>query len=410
MLSTLAPSVRITIRPTNSTKALLVEAENLPSISIGSEESLRRLLQDQTNFRTRLESFKLHGAISGELPWAKAEAALRELRSLSIMVVDRLLDADYAALPKLQSLFERAFEAPRRANLPPIVQITSPQSDVVLNSIPFELLPVQTPPRDEKVADHLALGMALDRYLGFSAIIARDFGPVGAGTVFSLRSGRLPIKVFWNSTLKNAESEVKFFASRLETFEIEGPWPTESSFAVDRTGIVEQQILFPSLRLDGSSREPPDQIQHFVCHCDTFGPSPDYSFTLGLDSKQHSVSLANLHDWQIDAASKGGLSNCEMPLVFLNACGGAAMDPQQVGSFVRFFLNNKNRGFIGTMTLIPDMFASKFAELFYIGLARDRITVGEAIYRSRRTLAKVYRNPLGILYMHFGRSELRLQG
>lgn len=327
------------------------------------------------------------------------------------MFVERLLDEDYSVLPKLQTLFERAFEGPRLVDLPPVVQITSPQSDVVLNSVPFELLSLKPLPRDEKVFDHLTLCRALDRYLGFAAVIARDFGPVGASTAFSLQSGRLPIKVFWNSTLGSAASEVKFFESRKETFDVEGPWPTADSFNADRTGVVERQIIFPSFRLDGSSRSPPDQVQHFVCHCDTLGPSLDYTFTLGLDTKQqqHAVSLANLKDWQIDAASKGELENCDMPLIFLNACGSAAIDPQQVGSFVRFFLHNKNRGFIGTMTLVPDTFALKFAELFYTGLARDRATVGEAIYHTRRKLVKVYRNPLGILYMHFGRSELRLQ-
>ena len=51
--------------------------------------------------------------------------------------------------------------------------------------------------------------------------------------------------------------------------------------------------------------------------------------------------------------------------MFLNACGSAAVDVFSASSFVKLFIENGNRGFLGTETRVPDTFAAKLSRRFY---------------------------------------------
>jgi hypothetical protein len=76
-------------------------------------------------------------------------------------------------------------------------------------------------------------------------------------------------------------------------------------------------------------------------------------------------------------------------------------------SFPRFFLqDNRNRGFIGTETNVPDAFAANFSRYFYSGLLNG-LNLGEAIYEAKWAMLKNC-NPLGILYTNYADPELRV--
>lgn len=228
------------------------------------------------------------------------------------------------------------------------------------------------------------------------------------GRPISRDGQHLPVKLFQNASLPNVKAEMDYFQTSA-VYDADGPWPSsvmeESAFSET----LLHHIFNPAQRLDGQPRSIPDQIHHFACHCDTFGtPSQDRLILGAAGGPQFSMTLERLKVRLGELAEKGKVSAEEMPLVFLNACGSASVDQRQLGSFVKFFLLNRNRGFIGAQTMIPDLFASEFAKYFYSNLVSRGLTVGEAVLRARRKLAERHRNLLGILYMHYGPAELRL--
>lgn len=409
MAAALAPAMRIYIRPQRSDKAFLFVGENGKEVAVGTRSSLNRLLEDQSSFRPLLERFRDHGSSGLKLSWTRAGTALEDLKSVANYFLAGMMNGDYLSLADICQMWNAGNLKARASGTTPWVQIVLPEPDAVLQSVPFELLPMLSPPAAAGIVNHIALGEALDSFLGFSAILSRVTRESVQVPDLASDEGRLAVKLFQNTELASAEQEIRFFRSRQAKFDLDGPWPVDPIDGPEAIRFVASHLLDPAVTLAGRTRKPPDQVQHFVCHCETFGAAADYTLTLGSSEElQHKITLSNLIDYQIAAARAQALGRGAMPLVFLNACGSSSIDPGQIGSFVQFFLSNGNRGIIGTQTLIPDDVAAKFAELFYLGLTAPDKSVGEAVLEARQKLAKQYLNPLGILYMHFGRSELKV--
>ena len=78
-------------------------------------------------------------------------------------------------------------------------------------------------------------------------------------------------------------------------------------------------------------------------------------------------------------------------------------------SFPEFFLEDgRNRGFIGTETLISDGFASRFARVFYARLLK-RDSVGMALHKAKWALLRGAHNPLGLFYTLYANPELNVR-
>jgi hypothetical protein len=77
-----------------------------------------------------------------------------------------------------------------------------------------------------------------------------------------------------------------------------------------------------------------------------------------------------------------------------------------VVSFPKFFLKeNRNRGFIGTETNVPDGFAAEFSQMFYRSLLRG-VSLGRAIYDAKWAMLREKNSPLGILYTVYADPDL----
>ncbi|MDX3022916.1 hypothetical protein [Streptomyces acidiscabies] len=85
----------------------------------------------------------------------------------------------------------------------------------------------------------------------------------------------------------------------------------------------------------------------------------------------------------------------ELPLVVMNACGSGRMRAPGSTSFPYLFLGNRNRGFIGAETEIPDDIAAAFSRALYERFLILCIPLGRAVLESRLHLL---RNPLGLTY------------
>ena len=89
----------------------------------------------------------------------------------------------------------------------------------------------------------------------------------------------------------------------------------------------------------------------------------------------------------------------------MNACGTSTINPSSAASFVQLFLENGNRGFIGTETRVPDLVATEYSRIFYKHLVGGE-TVGYAMHQAKWDLLRQFKNPLGVLYTLYGNPDL----
>jgi hypothetical protein len=399
-------AVKITILPDSSEKSFRVEG--MPgSLEFGTASNFDQVIASRQGLPAELD--RLKDAVGGKLSldWETANRAVAELYSIGLLTLRTLLD-DVFSVSRLRRFFEGALRPLLAAGVTPIVEVSSPRGGMLPMIVPVELFPVLMQQSPRKITNLAELTAVLDGILGFSTVIGRQVGGVASAQPLR-RSRALPVKLFQYTGLANSRAEIAFFTSNADKFETDGPWPGESPLTRPGVRFLAEQVMDPTRRFDGTARDPPDQVQHFACHCDTLDPNPlEHNFTLQSDGAGRvDIALRDLMFQQMEIAQLTESRPCPMPLVFFNACGTAVFDPRGVGSFVTFFLQNGNRGFIGTQTPVPDVFASHFCEPFYSQLLEGE-TVGAALLAARRKMVERYRNPLGILYSHYGRPELRL--
>jgi hypothetical protein len=298
---------------------------------------------------------------------------------------------------KLTGIFQDNFPAWRFGRSPAVITMSADLS----RFLPLEFLPVFKLDSWPRIIDDLeTLEEAARRFPGFSAIIKREFYNMKVPQDTVLRGDpKLPLKCFFEQSLPGAAVEVEFFRGN-QAIDLDGPWP--DSKLQGFPDLLAQYLQFAEQSFKGGLRSQADQIQHFVCHCVINEGIPSNSSL--ILSENDAVTIADL---QAALTPPSKLRNREPgPLIFLNACGSASMDPMVVASFPRFFLrDNHNRGFIGTETNVPDKFAAEFSRCFYDDLLNG-VRLGEAIYNAKWKMLCNANNPLGILYTFYADPDM----
>ena len=96
------------------------------------------------------------------------------------------------------------------------------------------------------------------------------------------------------------------------------------------------------------------------------------------------------------------------PLVFINGCHTAALEPKAGIDFVSGFVQTaKAAGVIGTEITVFEPLATAFAEDCLRRFIKSRTEIGEAVREARLALLKA-RNPLGLAYVAYVSPSLRL--
>src|SRR5258708_1945138 len=142
----------------------------------------------------------------------------------------------------------------------------------------------------------------------------------------------------------------------------DGPWPSTpvtSSFPRDFC----KHLWDADKQFNGDRRVPAFGVIHIACHCVTQqSPATDYLIlAYGKSSAQVEVSTIEREFLQLQTLQ----DESTRPLVFLNACSGAVLDPAKPSSLPKDLLRENYLGFIGTETDIPDTLASEFSQSFY---------------------------------------------
>jgi hypothetical protein len=311
-----------------------------------------------------------------------------------------LQDAFRAAWP----LWERADWGDPEAPLP-IVQM-----DGNGDTLPLELLPVfdfseLTDPRthDERVR-------AAARFLGFTAMVRRTVRtPTDADRVIR-NDPALPVQFLRHRRLRSALREGRFLAGLGAHVRVEGPWPTSEDEGAVRAALL--RALYDGDPLNGAERsDPPVQVHHFACHCDTTADLDD-DYTLRLSTRRgrpRDISLGELRRAYRERFAVDRDDRRHRGIIVLNACASSATNPLTAASFAQWFVASGHRAFIGTETDVPDGVASGFAAAFYGRLLEARRPLGEAVVWARRDLLRDFRNPLGLLYVVYGDTDLTIE-
>ncbi len=278
------------------------------------------------------------------------------------------------------------------------------------DTLPLELLPVFDfgPLPDFGSFDDLARGAA--RFLGFSTAVRRVVPAPASGDHILRNDPTLPVQFLRHRQLSGPGEEERFLTSLGDYVQVEGPWPVSHDEPTFRTALV--RALYDGVGLDsGQPSRPPVQVQHFACHCDTTAELDD-DYTLTMSTRlggRRQVSFGELRQAYYERFFSDRDRSRQRAVIVLNACGSSRMNPLTAFSFPRWFLNYGHRAFIGTETDVPDATAARFATAFYRRLLESRRPLGDAVVRARWDLLRDFRNPLGLLYVVYGDTELTVQ-
>ncbi|MFO7168360.1 MAG: CHAT domain-containing protein [Chloroflexota bacterium] len=94
------------------------------------------------------------------------------------------------------------------------------------------------------------------------------------------------------------------------------------------------------------------------------------------------------------------------PLVFLNACQGAELQPGQYDGLLPYLMQRGARGAIGTEVNTPVNFAAAFGAEFVAEFARGEKTLGEVMLQLRRKYRDEHNNIMGLIYALYSSGDL----
>lgn len=290
----------------------------------------------------------------------------------------------------------------------PQVGVIEVRTNNIKDIIPVECL-VMIGSKPE-VASFPDMTRAASGLLGFSFVVNRVIKTTRQSQKRELNNvPKLPLKYFYDKSLKDTNIELAFFRKNKKHFNLDGPWPEEHVEAIEEALV--RYLFLPEVgfsQIEKTMERQPDEIHHLSCHCYT---DEEYSWKYNLrltGSWPITLETMEAHLSDLRYSGSENRTQVEMPLVFLNACGSSKLTPKGITSFPEYFLDrNRNCGFIGSEINVPDSFAAKFCEQFYLHLIRG-FGAGEAILMARRKMLERYNNPLGILYTSYVDPYLRV--
>lgn len=182
----------------------------------------------------------------------------------------------------------------------------------------------------------------------------------------------------------------------------------DPGFRLREQHVRDLQAKWPALHLAEARQSALDalgagtsHIVYFYCHGDRVGPRREIpALLVGPNSSPRidASIISQLPPWSDPRA-----------LVFLNGCRTTALLPSQSFDLVSAFVQDANAaGVIGTEITIFEELATRFGLAFLRGFLADGLDLGVAIRRARLALL-AERNPLGLAYVPFASSRLRLR-
>jgi hypothetical protein len=320
--------------------------------------------------------------------WLRTGAALEKLGGVGNLFAYRLFGQ--LGLEGFCAYLSVLFADVDAQENPVLVEITAPPE----MQFPFEVLPVLGPPPEAPQTPAQVVSAAC-AFPGFAAIIRRTvLGPALPQRPSLAMGEQLPVRLFRHGQLEAELFEVG------GPFEVRGSWP-ERAYGSQREALQSfGKLIFDAPSLGSDCGE---QVQHFACHCQTgHGEAGAWEIQLAPPHESDEIGLS-LVDLLAERRKRLTNSAAIRPLVFMNACGSAAIDPVSILSLPRMFLENGNCAYIGTETKIPPEIAADISRRFYAHLlSGNEVSAGLALHRAKWELLLRHGNPSGVLYTLYG--------
>jgi hypothetical protein len=369
--------------------------------------------------RVRLEQFRERLGDGLRVDnWHVLSKAVHDLHELGQWLASTLFGP--RNIPAVTRLFKEAYPGWDDPEAPPgLIEVQAPN----YHTVPLEFIPIfdmNLPP--DEIKDIRRLIEVAHAFPGFATIVKRQ---IASGRKLPQPSALLhneeglPVKLFYHGGFPGVRDELRFFRDN-DCFALKGHWPrsacdylqclSDGCKSFDDAAVLARHLWNPALGFRCSDSKVPDQILHFACHCHFQNASDPETLCLTFSPDGKEMRQVTVETLKQKLASCEGMDQTDvpLPLVFVNACGAAAAHSGLLPTLPYFFLvENGNRGFIGTETLIPDRVAAEFSRRFYYHLLLGD-TLGMAFYAAKQDLLKRHRNPMGILYAAYANPDLRV--
>jgi hypothetical protein len=164
-----------------------------------------------------------------------------------------------------------------------------------------------------------------------------------------------------------------------------------------------------------TTRQEPQHLYYLFCHhekgegeVNLFGIA-DYLQETKIIMEGETEGIITLDELEKLVVDKKILPFQEPPVIFLNACHSNQLQMGDPTSFMTYFITGLHSwNFIGTEADIPAPFADAFGKCFVEEFLNGK-SVGQVLFELRNSYARDHRNPFGLYYTLFGRSEIHLQ-
>jgi CHAT domain len=392
----------------DATEALLETDTDYPDalpFDLKGETALSALRDGLTEELTAFREMVPENPVS----FPEAEQALNKLRNLGTELASQFFGGS-AQVDAAQRFFHEAVPNWRTSDGSDLTFVYHAPMGAMF---PVELLPIFAYSDEWKVTDTASLAAAARNLLGFGAVVARLVRRFPSRTADRPGAAHRPgtadqirLRMFHDLSLDGAKLEASVF-SQTPLLQLDGPWPvvigrndsgTRLAETIARTTLDSAQQFNVKATID------PDQYAHFVhfaCHGYTSTPAAR-DYTIRIQGQRGGARQVSLGDLKSQMAQQyqhipPGRLELPRPVVVMNSCGSARLDPRTAVSFPELFLTERFDGFIGPEARIPDEVASAFSRQFYTTLTKSR-SVGQALHRAKWTLLSRWSNPLGILW------------
>lgn len=331
----------------------------------------------------------------------------RRLHNMGRHLIMGVFGIQPAVINDVQNFWRRAVPTWRNSRYVPLVEVVGDPAYM----LPLEYMPLFDIAGPDHIEGRREFVDQCRSFVGFRCMVRRTVLPFSVSRNTLLRrsvNGRIPLRYFHHDGLRGARREYEWLVSSAgHCIDIEGPFPCENGPGPT----LAEQIFDPTLLLTGGCRNLPDQIQHFACHCYTRINSPPHRYEIQLrgGNTDVQVTLGEIGNDLVRFAADRRPRAVDMPLIIMNACGSSTIKASNTLSFPMLFLENGNRGFIGSDVAIPDDVAFEFSRSFYENLLLRKNPVGVAIHNARENMLLRFGNPLGVAYAVYANPELQIE-
>ena len=310
---TSAADITISVRGTEGRLVLdLSTRKGGPPLPVPLQLTPAKLKELRENFAAGLREFvailATHGRVSKEP--AVAEAAMRRLYAIGAELGFALFGGTTGR--DVESFFRAAWPGWAKAADDDYV---APRVELVGSldfPLPLEFVPLFN---SDEIPDKASASSIAARFPAFSTIFFRsrsDRAPPAASEIIDNRAALL-VRLFLHAGLQGAKDEVVFFQSA-PGMALRGPWPDRALVDPEFVALLAHQMLHATTpgAIDGAERA--DDIQHYVCHCDTDKPrSRDYTIALAHATRKwvrSALIRIGPRAWASSAASSTDAPRC----------------------------------------------------------------------------------------------------